>query len=95
MKVAPPNGGSSQGVPFQELYGHSGRVFDATFSPDGSKIATASEDTMARVWNVSLGTPVSLLAGHTAEVLRVAWRPDGALLSTGELDSLHKHAHGA
>jgi WD40 repeat protein len=73
----------AQGFPLQEIYGHSGRVFDVAFSPDSSKVATASEDTTARVWRVTDGASTSLLSGHTAEVLRVAWRPDGELISTG------------
>jgi len=31
-------------------------VPDAAFSPDGSRVVTASEDTIARVWDVSLAT---------------------------------------
>src|SRR5262245_19326673 len=34
------------------LRGHDNRVFSAAFSPDGSRIVTASDDKTARIWDV-------------------------------------------
>jgi WD40 repeat protein len=36
-----------------KLEGHTGRVNDAAFSPDGQRIVTASSDSTARVFRVS------------------------------------------
>ena len=70
---------------WRSAYGHSSRVFDVAFSPDGASIVSASEDTTARVWRCADGTQAALLSGHSAEVLRASWRSDGAVIATGTL----------
>jgi WD40 repeat protein len=49
-------------------------------------IATASERSPARIWQVADGTRVANLEGHTGHVLSVAWRADGLTLATGGAD---------
>ena len=44
-----------QGKEVIELRGHDGRVNDGNFSPNGSRVITASDDRTARVWNVATG----------------------------------------
>jgi hypothetical protein len=39
----------------RELKGHTKRVYSVSWSPDGSRIATASEDQTARVWDARTG----------------------------------------
>ena len=41
------------GVVLQKLKGHDGAVTSAAFSPDGGRIVTASDDSTARVWDIS------------------------------------------
>jgi WD40 repeat protein len=41
------------GRPLAVLTGHAHRVVTATYSPDGKRIVTASEDNTARVWDTS------------------------------------------
>src|SRR5229473_3216258 len=41
----------------RDLIGHTGRVTRATFSLDGSRIVTASDDGTARVWDAATGAP--------------------------------------
>ena len=55
--------GDGSGEPLV-LRGHEGRVCSAAFSPDGTRIVTASDDGTARVWRADgSGEPV-VLRGH-------------------------------
>ncbi|AKJ06638.1 WD40 repeat protein [Archangium gephyra] len=58
----------------------------ACFSPDGTRIVTASADGTARVWRVNgLGEPV-LLEGHKDELRTAAFSPEGERLVTASAD---------
>jgi WD40 repeat protein/uncharacterized membrane protein len=63
------------------LAGHSEELRRGVWSPDGSRIATASDDRTARVWALD-GTTLAVLAGHGGSVRTVEWSPDGARLLT-------------
>jgi len=66
--------------------GHIGRVFSATFSPDGKRIITASEDRTAQIWDVS-GQQLAILSGHKGMVVRTVFHPmDGQIVLTGATD---------
>ncbi len=41
------------------------RVTSVSFSPDGTRIVTGSEDRTAKVWDARTGTPLLELNGHT------------------------------
>ena len=45
------------------------------FSPDGTRIATASVDQTAKLWDARTGTPQLDLKGHTAEVSQRGVQP--------------------
>ena len=62
------------------LSGHTGLVADVTFSGDGSKMATASDDGTARVWDPATGSPLQVLRGHDTAVNSVAFSRDGTKL---------------
>ncbi len=68
------------------LAGHTDAILAATFSPDGNRVATASADKTARVWNVKTKSESRVLAGHTAGVLDIAWSPDGKRVVTASED---------
>jgi WD40 repeat protein len=45
----------SDGVQMQRLIGHSGRVFDVAFAPDGAALASAGADGQVLVWEPRTG----------------------------------------
>ena len=68
------------------LQGHSGRVLSACFSPDGTKLASGSEDTTITIWDVATGNELATLWGHSKLVNSVSFSPDGTKLASGSLD---------
>ena len=72
------------------LRGHSDRIIRARFSPDGTRIVTASEDNTARVWDASDGRGILVLAGHTDKLVDAAFSPDGKTIATASLDKTIK-----
>lgn len=64
------------------IEGHQAPIQSALFSPDGERIAIASQDASASVWPVSGAGPPWLLMGHTAWVTKAAFSADGQSLLT-------------
>ena len=61
----------------EEFRGHTDEVLDACFNQTGNKLATASADGMARIYNVFTGACTSILQGHTEEIGKIAFNPQG------------------
>ncbi|HEX4966555.1 MAG TPA: WD40 repeat domain-containing protein [Thermoanaerobaculia bacterium] len=80
---SPPAGGvelarqvAALSLPMLVLRGHTGAVDDVSFSPDGSRIATASADGTARVWKADgTGEPLVLRSSFRRPLTTVAWSP--------------------
>lgn len=76
--------------PARKLAGHAGNITRIVFAPDGKRLASASEDMSARVWDLNAGRLESTLLGHGMGVEGVAFSPDGALVATGSKDATIK-----
>ena len=71
------------------LVGHTNWVNSAAWSPDGTRIATASKDNTARIWDAQSGAPLAVLEGHKDSLnglLTAAWSPDGTRIATASFD---------
>ena len=51
------------------LIGHKDGVMTATYSPDGQRIVTASNDGTVKVWNAETAQEIACLIGHKGEVM--------------------------
>jgi WD40 repeat protein len=64
---------------------HEGRLLSLALSPDGRRLATASQDGTARLWEIATGREIAR-ARQGAPVHAVALSPDGLTLATGGQD---------
>jgi WD40 repeat protein len=55
-------------------------------SPDGTLLASCSDDGTVKLWRTSDGSAVRTLTGHDKKVTCVAFSPDGAMLASGSED---------
>ena len=57
------------------------------WSADGTRVATASDDNTARVWDARTGQAVGAPLQHQGTVTAVAWSPDGTRVATASVDN--------
>src|SRR3989440_6829086 len=66
--------------------GHKGPVLSVAWSPDGTRIASASVDQTVQVWEAPSGRLLQTCTGHRGPVLSVAWSPDGTRIASASDD---------
>lgn len=69
-----------------ELRGHEAAILASSFSPDGSAIVTASQDSTARLWDARTGRAKAVLSGHDWHVVGAEFSPDGRKVITSSSD---------
>jgi len=57
------------------LRGHVDEVLDICFNSTGTRLATASADSTARVYNVHTSACIGILTGHEGEISKVQFNP--------------------
>jgi len=82
---------AASGAEVRKLDGHTGHVQAVQWSPDGTRLASASQDGTARIWDPATGA--QLIRFDTAPdqvggqpLLTVCWSPDGAKLVSAGAD---------
>ncbi len=65
---------------------HKNRVNSASFSPDGTRVVTASFDKTARVWDAASSKPIGEPLRHDGAVNSASFSPDGTRVVTASFD---------
>src|SRR5690349_3056308 len=68
------------------LQGHAKEINRIAWSPDGQYLASPSDDTTIRIWDVESGECAAKLEEHRDRVNTVAWSPNGRLLASCSYD---------
>lgn len=72
------------------LIGHTDLIHRVAWSPDGTRLATASADGAVRVWDAVTGREVLQLPGHRQAVRDIAWSNRGDRLATVSDDGVQR-----
>lgn len=68
------------------LFGHGDFVNSADYSPDGTRIVSASRDKSIRLWDARTGLQLAILLGHDDRVISAAFSPDGTRIVSASRD---------
>jgi WD40 repeat protein len=68
------------------LTGHEDGVLEVKWSPDDSRLVSASDDKTLKIWESANWTNTLNVTGHAGGVLSVDWSPNGSYLVSGSRD---------
>lgn len=68
--------------PIHTLVGHRQRIRWMAWSPDGTYLASCSDDRRILVWDMRTGKAREPLIGHKGHIYGLAWSPDGRRLAS-------------
>jgi WD40 repeat protein/serine/threonine protein kinase len=66
--------------------GHTDAIWAIAFSPDGSRLASASQDQTVKIWDARTGQEIRTLPGEGGPVFGVAFSPDGRQVAAAHGD---------
>jgi WD40 repeat protein len=79
---------TSIGVPSTQLVrvldGHTGGVISVAWKPQIAILASGSQDSTIRIWDVNLGKTLFVLKDHKSAVTSLKWSRDGAFLASAD-----------
>jgi WD40 repeat protein len=81
--------GAGNGQRQLSLKGHRDRITSVAYSPDGKRLASASEDQTIKIWEVSTGLEITMLH-EDQPAFSLAFSPDGLRLASGSVDGTVK-----
>jgi len=70
--------------------GHTGWIDGVSFSPDSQRLAIASSDQTAKVWDAATGQETLTLKEHDRGISSVSFSPDGKWLASASYDQTVK-----
>lgn len=70
--------------------GHTGPVSNASYSPDGKNIVTASVDGTTKIWDAQSGKLLYTLERHSDRVVNASYSLDGKSILTASWDKTTK-----
>jgi len=70
----------------KELKGHFNNVNSVSFSSDGNRVVSGSDDRTIRIWDAETGEEQEELKGHTGYITSVSFSPDSKRVVSGSFD---------
>ena len=65
------------------MEGHNESVSSVAFNPNGTLLASGSNDNTIKLWNLEIKTEIATLEGNNGYVTSVAFNQNGTLLVNG------------